>query len=175
LITTNLSSATRPIVTLPMPFPLDKAVSFAAFTDVLRNYLLMSECLQGSRMDLRGYIWTSLPGAGGFCTRFTPNGFTDFYQLPVPTRQSGWPASGIANADITDENFCNPEPAVGMPCLVVSTFAYAYAATRSRHPGGVNALFADGSVRFIKYSINGATWIALRSIGGGEVISSDSY
>jgi prepilin-type processing-associated H-X9-DG protein len=62
-----------------------------------------------------------------------------------------------------------------MPCLVVSTFAYAYGAARSRHPGGVNALFADGSVRFIKNSINGATWIALGSIGGGEVISSDSY
>jgi prepilin-type N-terminal cleavage/methylation domain-containing protein/prepilin-type processing-associated H-X9-DG protein len=173
--TTNLSSATPPIVTLPMPFPLNKGITFAAFTDGLSNSLLMSECLQGSGMDLRGYVWTSLPGAGGFYTRFAPNGFTDFYQLPVPTQQAGWPANGIANADITDENFCNPEPTVGMPCLVVSTFAYAFGAARSRHPGGVNTLFADGSVRFIKNSINGGTWISLGSIAGGEVISSDSY
>ena len=69
----------------------------------------------------------------------------------------------------------------------------------SYHPGGVNAAFADGSVRFIKSSIsswnwqgitriavNGANctipvgvtpgvWQALSTINGGEVISSDQY
>jgi prepilin-type N-terminal cleavage/methylation domain-containing protein/prepilin-type processing-associated H-X9-DG protein len=171
------------ITTLPMPFPLDKAVSFASFTDGTSNSLLMSETLQGTQQDLRGYVWTSLPGAGGFYTRFTPNGFVDFYQRPVPTLRnppsagagSPWPASGIANADIADQNFCNPEPGVGMPCLVVSTFAYAYSAARSRHPGGVNALFGDGSVHFVKNTINPLTWIALGSIAGGEVLSADSY
>ena len=33
----------------------------------------------------------------------------------------------------------------------------------------------DGSVRFVKDSINGATWRALGTIAGGEVISADSY
>jgi len=45
----------------------------------------------------------------------------------------------------------------------------------SRHPGGVNAAFADGSVRFIKDSIGPTTWFALNTIGNGEVISADSY
>jgi len=45
----------------------------------------------------------------------------------------------------------------------------------SYHPGGVNALFADGSVRFIKDSINVITWMALGTRAGGEVISADSY
>jgi hypothetical protein len=36
-------------------------------------------------------------------------------------------------------------------------------------------LFADGSVKFIKNSINLFTWRALSSINGGEVLSSDSY
>jgi prepilin-type N-terminal cleavage/methylation domain-containing protein/prepilin-type processing-associated H-X9-DG protein len=45
----------------------------------------------------------------------------------------------------------------------------------SYHPGGANALFADGSVHFIKNSISGVTWRALGTIAGGEVISSDSY
>ncbi len=41
--------------------------------------------------------------------------------------------------------------------------------------GGVNALFADGSVHTVKDSINYQTWRALGTAGGGEVISSDSY
>jgi prepilin-type processing-associated H-X9-DG protein len=45
----------------------------------------------------------------------------------------------------------------------------------SKHPGGVNALFADGSVHFIKNSVSPITWYALGTIAGGEVISSDSY
>ena len=45
----------------------------------------------------------------------------------------------------------------------------------SRHPGGVNLLLGDGSVRFIKDSINVATWRALGTIRGGEVISADAY
>ncbi len=50
-----------------------------------------------------------------------------------------------------------------------------FAKANSNHPGGVNVLFADGSVRFIKDSINVTTWMALGTKGGGEVISSDSY
>jgi prepilin-type processing-associated H-X9-DG protein len=45
----------------------------------------------------------------------------------------------------------------------------------SYHPGGVNSLFGDGSVKFIKNSINGPTWRALGSIAGGEVVSADSF
>jgi prepilin-type N-terminal cleavage/methylation domain-containing protein/prepilin-type processing-associated H-X9-DG protein len=45
----------------------------------------------------------------------------------------------------------------------------------SFHPGGVNVGFADGSVHFIKNSINLITWKALGTRMGGEVISSDSY
>jgi prepilin-type processing-associated H-X9-DG protein len=45
----------------------------------------------------------------------------------------------------------------------------------SSHPGGVNVLLADGSVRFIKNSIDQFTWFALGTKAGGETISSDSY
>ena len=45
----------------------------------------------------------------------------------------------------------------------------------SRHPGGVNTCFADGSVKFIKDTINVQTWRALGTRAGGEVVSSDSY
>jgi hypothetical protein len=39
----------------------------------------------------------------------------------------------------------------------------------------VNCLNGDGSVRFVKDSINGKTWRALGTIAGGEVISADSF
>jgi prepilin-type N-terminal cleavage/methylation domain-containing protein/prepilin-type processing-associated H-X9-DG protein len=45
----------------------------------------------------------------------------------------------------------------------------------SNHPGGVNMSLCDGSVKFIKDSINYQTWWALGSRNGGETVSSDSY
>jgi prepilin-type N-terminal cleavage/methylation domain-containing protein/prepilin-type processing-associated H-X9-DG protein len=52
---------------------------------------------------------------------------------------------------------------------------FAAVTTRSYHPGGVNSVLADGSVRFVKQSIDGQVWRALGSIAGGEVISADAY
>ena len=43
------------------------------------------------------------------------------------------------------------------------------------HPGGANVLMGDGSVRFVKQSINLLTWAAMSSRSNGEVISADSY
>jgi prepilin-type N-terminal cleavage/methylation domain-containing protein/prepilin-type processing-associated H-X9-DG protein len=45
----------------------------------------------------------------------------------------------------------------------------------SHHNGGVNILFADGSVRFVKDSVNTNAWWALGSRNGGEVLSADAY
>jgi prepilin-type N-terminal cleavage/methylation domain-containing protein/prepilin-type processing-associated H-X9-DG protein len=50
-----------------------------------------------------------------------------------------------------------------------------YSNSDSYHPGGVNTLFADGSVRFVKDSINQRVWWALGTRANGEVVSADSY
>ena len=52
---------------------------------------------------------------------------------------------------------------------------YMSLAASSNHPGGVNCLFADGGVRYVKNSISPVTWAALGTIAGGEVTSADSY
>jgi hypothetical protein len=62
-------------------------------TDGLSNTVFLAEIRQGSPYDIRGVIWTSVPGAGSYMTRFTPNGSLDVYlrdpeavdELPDPT------------------------------------------------------------------------------------------
>ena len=42
------------------------------------------------------------------------------------------------------------------------------------HTGGVNVLFLDGSVKFIKESISFQAWYAIATAAGGETVSSDA-
>ena len=82
---------------------------------------------------------------------------------------------GTSPANIANGDLCDNQPAQNLPCFAQGNEGGSFAASRSRHPGGVNSLLADGSVRFFKNSINLSTWVALGSIAGGEVISADSY
>ena len=45
----------------------------------------------------------------------------------------------------------------------------------SRHPGGINALFGDGSVRFVKEKVALPVWWALATRAGGEVVGADDF
>jgi prepilin-type processing-associated H-X9-DG protein len=45
----------------------------------------------------------------------------------------------------------------------------------SNHSGGVNCLMTDGSVRFVKDSVNPPTWWAIGTRNGGEVVGADQY
>jgi prepilin-type N-terminal cleavage/methylation domain-containing protein/prepilin-type processing-associated H-X9-DG protein len=48
-------------------------------------------------------------------------------------------------------------------------------AARSFHPGGVNVLYGDGHVAFVKDSIAVSVWRALGTRNGGELLSADAY
>ncbi|RUL85370.1 DUF1559 domain-containing protein [Tautonia sociabilis] len=88
----------------------------------------------------------------GFTTAWPPN-----------KRIQGGPNGEFAEIDLNSRR----EKIGGM--------SFAAITARSYHPGGVNALFGDGSVRFIKESIDGFTWRALGTVAGGEVVSADAY
>jgi prepilin-type processing-associated H-X9-DG protein len=60
-------------------------------------------------------------------------------------------------------------------CLNANGITCSHTAARSYHPGGINFAFCDGSVHFAKNSVSPATWYALGTRAGSEVISSDSY
>jgi prepilin-type N-terminal cleavage/methylation domain-containing protein/prepilin-type processing-associated H-X9-DG protein len=44
----------------------------------------------------------------------------------------------------------------------------------SRHPGGVNVVFLDGSVHFIRDGIDAAAWWAIATKAGGEIVGADN-
>jgi len=50
-----------------------------------------------------------------------------------------------------------------------------YVNAQSNHSGGGNVMMADGSVRFVKDSISWATWWAIGTKAGGEVVDAASF
>jgi prepilin-type N-terminal cleavage/methylation domain-containing protein/prepilin-type processing-associated H-X9-DG protein len=65
----------------------------------------------------------------------------------------------------------NGHPIVG---ATYTTESYAWQ-MGSLHPGGMNACFADGSVKFIKNSINTTTWYGVNTMGHGEVVDASAF
>jgi prepilin-type N-terminal cleavage/methylation domain-containing protein/prepilin-type processing-associated H-X9-DG protein len=49
------------------------------------------------------------------------------------------------------------------------------ASASSNHPGGVNVLFMDGGVRFVKNGVSYTPWYAIATPNGREALSSESY
>jgi len=140
-------------------------ISLASVTDGTSNTVFIGEVLQGAQLDVRGLMWSSIPGGASFMSRFTPNAYKDYLN-----ENNG--GDFLNNAK---DLFCTPEPVLGLPCNFGAKDENAFASSRSRHPGGVNVVLGDGSVRFIKNSVSQAIWIALNTIANGEVLSADSY
>jgi prepilin-type N-terminal cleavage/methylation domain-containing protein/prepilin-type processing-associated H-X9-DG protein len=122
-----------------------QTVRLAGVTDGTSNTISAGESLPSMRADNNVWEWNS--GANGTTI---PINYPSGQSCTLPN--SGWGGS----------NF-------GSRC------AYANVGFKSRHPGGSNFLFVDGSVHFLKASINIFTYCALGSRAAGEIVSSDSY
>jgi prepilin-type processing-associated H-X9-DG protein len=61
-----------------------------------------------------------------------------------------------------------------MDCCAQAEHAH-YQVANSNHSGGVNVLMSDGSVKFIKNSINWGVWWALGTRANSETIPADAY
>ena len=127
-------------------------VGFGSTHDGLSNTMLLSEVIVGQGQDLRGFSWWG--DAATYEAFLLPNSsFPDVIFSPY---------------------YCinqSPNP----PCIGATTALPDNYAARSRHAGGVNVAIADGSIRFVKNSINVQTWRAMSTSRGGEVVSADQY
>jgi prepilin-type N-terminal cleavage/methylation domain-containing protein/prepilin-type processing-associated H-X9-DG protein len=127
-----------------------RPVGFASLRDGMSSTLLVAEVVVGQGRDLRGFSWWG--DAAAFEAFLAPNSsfpdilFSPYYCLDAP-----------------------PNP----PCAGTTTALPDNYAARSRHPGGVNVIMADGSARFVKNSLNIRTWRALSTTQGAEIVSSD--
>ena len=157
------------------------------FTDGLSNTLVFSES------QIEHYIIHNCTSLGGL----TPYVYPDtpaspaLVQTIAPTCASftfghvNWVNGGVINCGVTTALTPNTRviPLPGDPhAYDLSTIdenqggpTFTALTADSYHPGGVNCLIGDGSVKFIKNAVNGQAWRALGTIAGGEVISADSY
>ncbi len=169
----------------------NSAVTPATITDGLSTTVAVAETTRsdpgrGSADPLNGFVITGNNGSSGppitddasyrsLCLVATPPGF----QL---TRGSKWhygaPGHSLYNHRRAP-NDAQTDCRGGLPHSNRSDPLWNWLslniASRSRHPGGVNALAADGHVRFSKSTTSLGVWQALGSRNGGEVISADAY
>lgn len=135
--------------------PLVPPNRLSQFTDGTSETLLISECIAPTARDWGGPIGSTIygnMGGGLFSAAETPNtsapdriiGPCPQYDLVPPDADYVEPCSSIGG-----------HPPAGAPGGSAAT-SYA----RSRHPGGVNASFADASVRFVTSDIDTEVWRA---------------
>jgi prepilin-type N-terminal cleavage/methylation domain-containing protein/prepilin-type processing-associated H-X9-DG protein len=169
------SSFTRPDGTTGTPNGLmfDKSrVRFAEITDGLSNTTAYSETLKGSGVDTTGDTPRSVIDQykKGTSSVF----YTDDYCATITTlggnRAQEW-SRGSFTGGSTINNARTPNSKIPDCAGDLNGLISA----RSAHPGGVNVLFADGHVQFVKESVARATWWAVSTRASGEVVGQDQF
>ncbi len=120
--------------------------------DGASHTMAVAEYLRGvSANDNRGDFWTNRAGCQTLFVTLGPNS-----TAPDNICYQFCPDGGSPSDSSLD-----------LPCVAGGDDAN-YASPRSRHPGGVNATFCDGSVRFLQDAIDTATWQSLGWIADGN-------
>jgi prepilin-type N-terminal cleavage/methylation domain-containing protein/prepilin-type processing-associated H-X9-DG protein len=130
-------------------------VEFRSITDGLSNTLLASETVQGQGNDLRGRV-VGYAGGAMFTAWSTPNS-----NLP----------DVLASAAYCDQSVADNPPCTGGSASATDPpYNTRHNVSRSRHPGGVMSLLADGSVRFVNDGIDLQAWRSLATTAGDEIV-----
>ena len=136
-----------------------EGTKIAEISDGTSNTMAVAEYLKGMRdVDSRGGFYTNRAGRQFLYTTLGPNSNSPDVFIGV--------SGSVAAAFCSDENNA---PEANLPC-VTGDGNSDYASPRSRHPGGVNALFCDGSVHFMPDEIDITTWRCLGWIADGNAL-----
>jgi prepilin-type N-terminal cleavage/methylation domain-containing protein/prepilin-type processing-associated H-X9-DG protein len=133
-------------------FRYQRGRTFQDIEDGTSCTMAVAEYLRGvAANDNRGDFWTNRAGCQTLFVTLGPNS-----TAPDSICYQFSPDGGTPS-----------EPALNLPC-VGGGDDINYASPRSRHPGGVNALFCDGSTRCIEDSIDASVWQSLAWIADGK-------
>jgi len=143
------------------------------------NTMVISETLLGSRQDVTGVIHTQLARSRHICRlpaspNNPPPGLAGYFNPDLESitmtcdrwlgsRGFGWIAGRPTST--TYSAYLRPNA----KATDAAAHGIGYIGARSHHPGGVNVLFADGSVRFVKETIAENVWRAFATRIGGEI------
>lgn len=83
------------------------------------------------------------------------------------TRGNAWAATSHLSGFFNTYLLPNSERS---DCIIHYSFSPGWIAARSRHPGGVNVSLVDGSVRFVRDSIDLSVWRSLSTRNGGDFV-----
>jgi prepilin-type N-terminal cleavage/methylation domain-containing protein/prepilin-type processing-associated H-X9-DG protein len=163
-------------------------VKFAAITDGLSNTAAFSERVKGIGWENNGQRDNLNPSSAVLSiAQPSVTNLPQTYYNSCKAANAATPLWGGLSAVVPDSAGCqwfsgyaafsrynHVMPPNGNSCGYGTWSGEGAFTASSRHPGGVNVLFADGSTRFIKSSINQTTWWAVGSRAGGEVIDASS-
>ncbi len=157
----GVSAAANPAGNVFTPYE----TTIVQITDGTSNTLLMSEVIVAKLDnnqngagnwpdgDFRGHIWH------------------DAYSASPSHCPSIFMSINPPNSSVPDNGLCglvsNTDPL--MPCANSGTTTRVNTA-RSRHIGGVNAVYGDGSVRFVSNGITAPAWQAMGSMDAGDIV-----
>ncbi len=158
------------------PFILGPSIRVAAITDGTSGTVAASEQLLGIAGPYSQPSPTPVPAPlNRAMARLAAGPLTD---SGCASASDGWLLN--RGSSWWDGNYQNAlynhylTPNAGRPdCIVYHNPGWK--AARSLHPGGVNVLFCDGHVAFVKETVNPATWRAISTRAGGETVSADAY
>jgi prepilin-type N-terminal cleavage/methylation domain-containing protein/prepilin-type processing-associated H-X9-DG protein len=168
-------------------FGAENVVKIGGVTDGTSNTTLFGEMSRWPDDPSKGLNWWHFTAAFGMTNSSNPSlsigGYFDsevrpqtgaftYPDINAPPDKTGAIMNQVfCNCGTT---FCIPSDWLDPKCMqmVKQLGQYAF---RSRHPGGANFAFADGSVKFIKQTIATPTYMALGTRAGGEVVSADQY